>query len=294
MGIKSTDKSPKGVGENKRLDGYSIKYYSSSRSGGALEGDPPFSATGGTVSFATISGTPYQIHTFTSTASLDVAGPTGGKRADYFLVAGGGGSGPGSGGGGGAGGVIRLNGYPMGPGSYTVTVGAGGGVDSAGSDSSIVGNVPTGTLTAKGGGKGGYGPDTSDPLEPGKPGGSGGGVGFQDPNGHVRSGGTATQPSQPGLSGTFGSGFPGRPGKPGYTGGGGAGGQSPGPVGGVGISTDINGTTTFYAGGGGQTGGQGGGGGAGQSGGTNTGGGAGRGGPSGGPGIVIVRFNLNS
>ena len=93
------------------------------------------------------------VHTFTESGTLEV---TQGGTLEILVVGGGGGGGSrnASGGGGGGGGVIYRESYSVEPGSYAVTVGAGGsgGVSdwgNNGGDSSIM------DLVAKGGGGGG-------------------------------------------------------------------------------------------------------------------------------------------
>lgn len=84
-------------------------------------GAPVFTVTGGTVTTATVGGTNYKIHTFTSNSNVTVVGS---GSVDVLLVGGGGGGGVlGSGGGGGA--VINAS-LTVTSGSYTVTVGDGG------------------------------------------------------------------------------------------------------------------------------------------------------------------------
>lgn len=214
------------------------------------------------------------------------------------LVVGGGGGGGGTdyGGGGGAGGLIYTTpGLNYTPGSYPVTVGAGGAPQTNGANSVF---DPSGAnIIAFGGGHGG------DAGTSGASGASGGG-------GSLTGSGAAGTPGQ-GFAG--GSGFNG--GSPGGGGGGGAGGSGVsasnniGGNGGIGLSNSITGSAVFYASGGGGgvvAGGtpgaaSAGGGGSGSSsvdgssGTANTGGGGGGGtgsGPlssSGGSGVVILR-----
>lgn len=131
-------------------------------------------ATGGSI---TTSGV-YTIHTFTSTGNFVVeSAPEGGVVVEYLIVGGGGGGGAGSdavivgAGGGGAGGFrTSVPGTTSGGGSpsnietqfiaqrgrtYTITVGAGGAGDTDGTNSSIS-NPVQGSITAFGGGRGGY------------------------------------------------------------------------------------------------------------------------------------------
>jgi len=258
----------------------------------------------------------YWYHTFRSSGTFLLEQPT---SVDYLVVAGGGGGGDaagGHGGGGGAGGLrstVTATGgggslesaLSMTPGSYTVTVGAGGaGVLSHGAP---YGNGTSGsnsvfaTITSTGGGYGG-GYNTSTGLSyVGGSGGSGGG-GSDNPGG-------AASPSGQGYAGSTGSTYIG--------GGGGGAGEAGGTdgtgQGGDGIATSISGSSVTYAGGGGgssasspnqggtKVGGDGGGGNgqvrdgaAGSAGTANLGGGGGGSSTtasySGGSGIVIVRY----
>lgn len=216
-----------------------------------------------------------------------------------LIVGGGGGGGMDMGGGGGAGGVITTSVAPITPGvAMTVTVGAGGwgapaggtnrgdavGPQTTGHQFTIPatdgGNSSFGGLTAYGGGHGassyyGYTPDRVDGLKTAGSGGSGGG----------NTGYSLYLPNS-GGSGVAGQGNHGGAGWTLYNGGGGGGGAgaegqsaSSSPHGGVGILSDINGTSLYWGGGGGgaanalSTGGNGGnGGGGGGAVGTTTGG----------------------
>jgi len=258
-------------------------------------------ATGGTVSNVG----EYRIHTFTSSGTFTVTEGT--ADVEYIVVAGGGGGGASRfAGGGGAGGyrssVVGENSgggasaesklsVSSSPGTYTVTIGAGGAVANKGSNSVF------GSITSEGGGKGG-----TDGTA-GFAGGSGGG-------GHNGAAGGAGTPGQgyAGAAGTAG-------GDPYATGGGGGAAQTPprptnsgsGSVGGNGVQSSISGSAVYYAGGGGGgdrnsvggAGGLGGGGAGGPSsvaGTANRGGGGGGDGSSGsgsaagGSGIVIIRY----
>jgi hypothetical protein len=267
--------------------------------------------------------------TFPSTDSLNTAltlsGLTISLPVEYLVVAGGGGGGKGSGGGGGgAGGYLTNYGgislYLTAATNYTVTVGAGGAGSAAASSSPSPGaNSVFSTITSKGGG---YGASENTGSKNGGSGGSGGGGNFN--NGSGGAGNTpSTTPSQGNSGGTGGSG------NPNYSGGGGGGagavgsnapGGGVGGNGGIGITNAItvaSGTGPYYAGGGGGgsqnsgsaatpgTGGAGGGGtglsylGGGatavNNGDDNTGGGGGGGNttgpsPSGGSGVVILRY----
>jgi hypothetical protein len=184
---------------------------------------------------------------------LDVADPVV-SNVRYLVVAGGGAgvvpSGPGTyGGGGGGGGLLQGTLPVIGNFTYVITVGAGGS-DANGSNSRISGHASN--VIALGGGAGGSGYTPS-----GYPGGSGGGAAINGSYpGQNRSGGSGTPgqgyaggnagPGRPGsdAGGGGGAGGPGEPGNPNYAGG----------HGGIGLYSDITGTTLGYAGGGGGSG----------------------------------------
>ena len=225
--------------------------------GGPGDGYKAPKATGGVISY---SGN-YIIHsfftsgTFTPTANL--------TDVEYLVVAGGGGGGAtvsGAGGGGGGAGGYRssVTGESSGGGAsaesklsltsstaYTITVGAGGAraadptLATNGTDSSIAGTGLT-TISSVGGGRGG---------EVGGLGGSGGGGGGNSST--AGGSGTANQGFAGGASGSS-TGVPGG-------GGGGAGGvgavggasNDPGAAGGLGVTSNITGTSIARAGGGG-------------------------------------------
>jgi len=174
----------------------------------------------------------------------------------YLVVAGGGGGG-GWGGGGGAGGMLSGSITTVTSGSsFTMTVGSGGSAGTnaytAGGDggaSSLAGTGYTSVSTVGGGGGGWYNGND------GRDGGSGGGGGIQEGGtDNVTSGGSGT--AGQGNDGGRGGGRSGI-----YYGGGGGGGagqvgqdhlgQTRGGHGGSGSLSDITGTDTFYAGGGG-------------------------------------------
>ena len=67
-----------------------------------------------------------KIHTFTTTGTSTFTVASGYGTAQVLVVAGGGGGGYDRAAGGGAGGVIYTSSYQLAPGTYTVTVGAGG------------------------------------------------------------------------------------------------------------------------------------------------------------------------
>jgi len=217
------------------------------------------SASGGTITHA--GG--YTIHTFTSSGTFTVYS---GGEIDYLMIAGGGGGGSTHGGGGGAGGGLIGTESSSRPGSYTVTVGAGGAGDVRASGAAARGlNVSLSELrpwlsgtthagTAGGGGGGcGYSTTVSDSLSSsGSSGGSGGG------GGPFHGGGTATVSSQ-GNNGGSGGNQAGAGHGGGGGGRGGAGGNSVAPhsylggvsgAGGAGIASTITGTSVTYAGGG--------------------------------------------
>ena len=292
-------------------------------------GGPNISASGGT---ETTDGN-YKIHTFVGSGAFVVSAGT--FDVEYLVIGGGGGATK-QGGGGGAGGYrTNVPGQTSGggasaeptfevtPGSYTVTIGAGGAHGppipgaTEGEDSVF------GSITSAGGGCGVPGHAPSGPAgNPGPPhaiynGGSGGGAGYYP--GSVLGSGTANQGYSGGSGGNNSPGY-------GGGGGGGAGGvgsnQGPAPKrlggpGGAGVSSNIDGSTVTRASGGGGSvsygntphtpatpggGGHGGGApgpGSGGEGAANTGGGGGSAGyPSspgeggnGGSGLVIVRYD---
>jgi hypothetical protein len=294
--------------------------------GGSTVVTSTFKATGGNVS-ALEPGNGYTYHTFTSTGSSTFNVSVGTGNIEVLVVAAGGGGGLCYGGGGGGGGIVFHSAVPITPGTYTITVGAGGGPLSPptnvpstpynGGNSTFAPGTPLG-LTAVGGGGGGRGCGSQN----GAPGGSGGGRSSN------ASYGDATQPTQTQLSGAINYGSPGGlntiPSTEGSGGGGagGYGGNGPGGSGGSGIAfpaftgpligvpalAPLSGA--FGGGGGyqyptgGRPGGPGGGGdghngspGPQCNGVTNSGGGGGGGlesgsivSGSGGPGIVVIRY----
>ena len=198
----------------------------------------PFTATGGTI---TTDGS-YKIHTFTSSGTFAVTDAAHGVM-EYMLVAGGGGGGSSlgycwSGGGGGAGGYIANTAFSVSAQNYSVVIGAGGGANAKGGDSSFAGN------TAEGGGFGGKGnyPGTG---TAGGSGGSGGGGGQST----GVSGGGGRVSGQGNVGGTSRNAAGG-----GYAGGGGGGVGGAGAtafVAGAGGVNDITGSNVTYAAGGG-------------------------------------------
>ena len=130
-----------------------------------------FSATGGTKTSAPDG---YTYHFFTYPNSSNFVVSSADKNVELLVIAGGGGAGSQHGGGGGAGALYNHTSYLVTPGTYTVTVGAGG----AGAPSGPVpsgtngGNTTFGSFTLLGGGAGGS------MTDPGINGGSGGGGGM--------------------------------------------------------------------------------------------------------------------
>ena len=255
-------------------------------------------ATGGSI--IQTDGT-YWYHAFLSSGTFT---PATALSCDVLVVAGGGGGGAGVtgfGGGGGSGGAFYATSQSIGTSAQTVTVGAGGAVQTSGSNS-IFGSL----TTAIGGGRGG------DYNQTGTNGGAGGG------GGEPQAGGSSTQTGTGGTGYGFGGGS-----AVGGSGGGGGGGGGIGAagvnagVGGAGLNTWSSwlsttglGVSGYIAGGGGgsvdaqsvRSGGAGGGGQgakntvtAAVAGTANTGSGGGGGvvstaGAAGGSGLVIVRY----
>ena len=266
---------------------------------------PVFSATGGT---KTTSGA-YTIHTFTSSSTFI---PNTDGSVDYLVVAGGGGGANSNGGAGGAGGFLTGS-ADVSAATYTVTVGAGGGIDpGANGANSIISGSGITTITSVGGGAGVYSGTAGT-------GGSGGGGGGQSSAASAGGAATAGQGNAGGAGKTDSSGAGGGGG--GASAVGTAGGFTAGGAGGAGSASSISGASVTYAGGGGGggdnsasgAGGSGGSGGGGRGGegssspawngvaGTaNLGGGGGGGGGrtnvgngdggAGGSGIVIIRY----
>lgn len=123
----------------------------------------------------------YKIHTFLSSGNFTVTAAPLGSVVECLVVAGGGSGGPYTntrGAGGGAGGLIYISEFTVSAGTYAVTVGGGGPsasgtTTSNGSNSILTGNGRT--LTALGGGAGGYNDNTNN----GQTGGSGGGIAYR-------------------------------------------------------------------------------------------------------------------
>ena len=307
---------------------------------------PYIAATGGTI---TESGN-CKIHTFTGPGTFTVctaAVCSANNQVSYMVIAGGGGGVNDVGGAGGAGGfredkspVTPYTASPLdGAGditvtatSFPITVGSGGAATS-GSRANQGSTSTFSTISSAGGGGGGTLQSVSGPNRPGGSGGSGGGAGGDNVNGGTIGSSTGNSPPVSPAQGSAGGGsLQGSDGSSNTTGGGGGGGAAgvgaagaymctPNPMGGNGgtaTSTQIIGSTVFYAGGGGGGGfpapasgaglgggvvpaptkGGGGDGGAGNAtaGTANTGGGGGGAhggsGANGGSGIVVIRYKF--
>lgn len=205
----------------------------------------------------------YRLTTITSGNSCTWNSPSGVSGMEVFVVAGGGGGGTDRGGGGGAGGLIKTSIDNLAS-SLSISVGSGGSgatysvnsrTQQNGSNSQITNGFTT--LSAIGGGYGGRFVNSSNGS--GNSGGSGGGVGFNYQT-NSWTGGTAT--SGQGNSGASSAssndllrntGGGGGAGSAGISGTGGStsavGGTT--PDGGRGFLSNITGTPTFFAGGGG-------------------------------------------
>ena len=210
----------------------------------------------GTTAVYTVGGQKYLSHAITSSGIVTVSGNT--MEVDYLIIAGGGGGGC-LGGGGGAGGALTGTAKQLNPGTYSVTVGAGGLNGGDNVPGATGGNTTAFGLTALGGGGGGS-HDGGSNSAAGTNGGSGGGGSDNNNNG-----------AGPG-SGTSGQGNNGGAGIPAYnhSGGtlrGGGGGGGAGAVGknyntldngnygngGIGLQNAYEtGSNNYYAGGGGR------------------------------------------
>ena len=142
------------------------------------------SATGGTIVTYTYNSVDYKVHKITTSGAnnLVVSSAPAGKTIDILVIAGGGGGSPGvygtnNGGAGAAGGLRWFTAQTPTVSTYVSTVGAGGAggnvaVGTSGTDSTFIG---TGiSITANGGGRGGYSFNTGAAQAAGT-GGSGGG-----------------------------------------------------------------------------------------------------------------------
>ena len=175
---------------------------------------PTYRAVGGTVSYYTLNGVGYTLHTFLSTGTTNFT-VFSTATVDMLLVGGGSGGGTSvsspTGLGGDAGQLVTATNVTLDIGQYAVTVGNGGGSASTGSSSSIVGivnvtysNTATGGASLTGAGAGGAGSVlASDPGGPGL---------YNDYSG--------TNTAYAGGGGNGGGGFPGNAGAGGLGGGG--------------------------------------------------------------------------
>jgi hypothetical protein len=209
------------------------------------------SASGGNnVYDISVSGINYRVHEFTTVGVSTFTVTDGYGEVEYLIVgAGAGGGGGWQGGGGGAGGLVTNVGvspFTILPGSYTVTVGAGGtGCRKTGTNNPTNGGNSSigvvGITTAIGGGRGA----SENPNNAADSGGSGGGGAHFV--GTTGASGTSGQGNSGGNGLSTGSEFSGG-------GGGGAGGAGTTatsgvatPAGGIGLSNDITGTSITYA-----------------------------------------------
>ena len=135
--------------------GYQVLGFGSGAAGG-------LTATGGTIT--DYAG--YKVHTFSGNGTFEITAGSG--EIDVLIVAGGGGGGSEHAGGGGAGGLIEMPLQEVGVASYAIVIGAGGGTQTAGDDTTGFGQ------TCSGGGLGGR--YTSPAPSTGGCGGGGGGV----------------------------------------------------------------------------------------------------------------------
>jgi len=276
-----------------------LTYYSgsaweefSTSPGAAVVTSTTGSATLGTV---VSGGTTYNTYSFTGDGSI-VFGEEG--LVELLLVGAGGGGGVNgladvASGGAGGGQVLSVSQAFVSAGTVTVTIGAGGAVETAGEGSSF------GTFQSVGGGRGGSSNNAKKGNDGGDGANGGGGASGQSVTNGV---GGITVLASPGYTGGTGNasatlGNRAAGGGAGASADGGNAGSGVGGNGGAGLASSITGSSVTYAGGGGGatrngtsegTGGAGGGGAAGVAGTANTGGGGGDG-AAGGSGLVIVR-----
>jgi hypothetical protein len=228
----------------------------------------PVTATGGTIlPDAYTDGRFYRVHAFTATGSsaFEVASVGNETEVQYLVVGGGGGGGSDMGGGGGGGGVLSGT-TNVTPGTYNITVGAGGAGAPAGDrqrrgfeggNSSFIGTGITVTALGGGGGASNHnqGNNPAGGVNNGQTvasggGSSGGGSGAQDnrnPDGAYGGSRRGTGTAGQGTDGGTGSGYW----YPGSGGGSGGAGRSNPPTGGSGTANAILGPNYFWGGGGG-------------------------------------------
>jgi hypothetical protein len=206
-------------------------------------------ATGGTISYFTLSSINYKVHTISTAGSNNfiVSATTGTPTADLLLVGGGGagggvGTSPGGGGGGGGGAVVSGTGIPISAQTYIIGIGAGGtGVSGAAGNA---GNQSSALLyLANGGGAGTFNSAAT----------NGGGSGTNSATSYTST--TGTHPYKGGNS--FGSVTTSLRAGGGGAGAGGAGTDAASAIGGNGglpIQNNFDGQNLWYAGGGGGSG----------------------------------------
>jgi hypothetical protein len=211
-----------------------------------------FSASGGDTVSTYTSGSNYKYHQFTNSGSFQVL--AGAKSIEYMIIGGGGGGGT-LGGGGGAGGYVTGT-FTASVGTYSIVIGAGANGGAPGTPGGTGTNTTALGLTAYGGGGGGS--HTGGPTSvAGTNGGSGGGSG-DNAGSYPYGTGTAGQGNRGGNGSSVYSNNP-----RGGGGGGGAGGvgfdntvpsNAAGGAGGPGLLNDMNGSSYYWAGGGGYSG----------------------------------------
>jgi hypothetical protein len=177
----------------------------------------------------------YIVHSFTN-VGITVFTVINPVTIDYLVVAGGGSGGAGRGGGGGGAGGVLSGTTTLMPGSYNITVGAGGTSISGSARGNNGGSSSIGNLIIAIGGGGGGGDGNGNGV--GQNGGSGGGS-------NAATGDRSLGIIEQGFAGSGNLDI--------YTGGGGggAGAAASGKDGAIGISSTLTGTIQYYAGGGG-------------------------------------------
>jgi hypothetical protein len=204
---------------------------------------------GNTVTEINISGTWYEVHSYTTTGASTFTPPSGASSVEYLVVAGGGGGGGitntnniGGAGGGGAGGFLTNvggTGFSVSVPSYAVSVGAGGTAGVGGSSQGGSGGTSSfSTISATGGGGGA----SSGVSNNGVNGGSGGGSRISGTGGTGTAGQGNSGANNGGASPGSGGGGAGSAGS--------AGGASNGGPGGSGSGNFITGAAITYATGG--------------------------------------------
>lgn len=211
--------------------------------------------TGGTVTNATISGSSFRIHTFTSDGQFANAAQL--TNTDALVVAGGGSAGARHGGGAGAGGVLHITGATIPAGTYAASIGNGGGRSPNETPGTTGQNTTFWGETAQGGGRTNAYTGTCHTQN----GGSGGGQSGR----HCNQTGSATQGNPSQYSGTgYGNAGGTTNSSNRHFGGGGGGGGAAGQNassnsmqdsnGGAGVQVNIDGNNHYWGGGGGGNG----------------------------------------